>query len=155
MCQNRVLFYWGKEEHSKSVKNPLGENTFWTIPKHANVPSFRFSFTSECTPVPVFVLGTSAQTTLLENHPFVNPRPPEVPGVVVFQLRFLKMVLTVLLLLFVRRFCLQSLFFFLGPQNFFVEERQAAGAGFWASFGLSGVTRANRKFEWSDSCESA
>ena len=31
--------------------------------EHPNVPSFRFSFA-----------GTSVQTILLENHPFVNPR---------------------------------------------------------------------------------
>ena len=45
--------------------------------EHANVPSFRFSFWGNIRMYPRFGFrsgGTSAKTTLLENHPFGNPR---------------------------------------------------------------------------------
>ena len=62
----------------------------WVLANVPSFPAFLFSFrgTSECTLVPDFVPGnirmhprsgfrsgvTSAKTTLLENHPVVNPR---------------------------------------------------------------------------------
>ena len=56
---------------------PLFRFSFGGGGGHANVPSFRFSFRGNIRMYPRSGFhsgGTSAKTTLLENHPFVNPR---------------------------------------------------------------------------------